>query len=103
MPDNDIPAILTGDLDDDALLAVLRDDPYALINEIHRQQERRLAAVADDLVNIVTDLFSQRDALLRIRDAAEAVLTDLPGLSQTFAGEHLARLIEHYKEPRSTS
>lgn len=110
MPDNnDIQAILTGgiadDLDNDdmtALLAILRDDPHALVNELRRQQERRLAAVADDLVAIVTDLIRQRDALLRIRDAAEAVLTDLPGLSQTFAGEHLAHLIKHFIEPRST-
>lgn len=104
MPDNnDLLAILTADLDDDALLAILRDDPHALVNELRRQQERRLAAVADDLVAIVTDLIRQRDALLRIAVAAEAVFTDLPGLNQTFAGDHLARLIEHYKEPRSTS
>ena len=72
MPANDIQAILdnklNADLDDDdmvALLIILRDDPHALVDEIRRQQDRRLAAVADDLVPLVTDLIRQRDALLR--------------------------------------
>ena len=101
MPDNDIQAILTNklnaDLDDDdmvALLIILRDNPHALVDEIRRQQDRRLAAVADDLVAIVTDLIRQRDALLRIADSAEKVLADLPGLLDTYAGDHLARQIE---------
>lgn len=107
---NDIQAILTGklnaDLDDDdlvALLVILRDDPHALVSELHRQQERRLAAVADDLVSIVTDLIRQRDALLRIADSAEKVLADLPGLRQTYAGDLLARRIEHFRSPPPTT
>ena len=103
---NDIRTILNGklnaDLDDDdlvALLVILRDDPHALVNELHRQQERRLAAVADDLVAIVTDLLRQRDALLRIVESAESVLLDLPGLRQTYAGDLLARQIERFRSP----
>lgn len=110
MPDNDILAIIAGklnadlDLDDDdmvALLIILSDNPLALVDEVRRQQDRRLAAVADDLVSLVTDLIRQRDALLRIADSAEKVLADLPGLRQTYAGDLLARRIEHFRSPPS--
>ena len=110
MPANDIQAILdntiNADLDDDdlvALLIILRDDPHALVNELHRQQERRLAAVTDDLVAIVTGLIRQRDSLLRIAESAESVLADLPGLRQTYAGDLLARQIEHFRSPPPTT
>lgn len=99
---DDLAAILAGgDLSDEemeSVLTVLRGDRQALVNEMRRQREVRLAAVSDDLVGLITTLVVQRDALLRVVESAEGVLTDMPGLLDTFAGQLLARRVEYVRQ-----
>lgn len=89
-------AILDIDLSEEGmsrLLAVLRADRRARVNEMRRQRELDQAAV-DDLAGLITTLVAQRDALLRVASSAEAVLDDMPGLLDTFAGQLLAQRVE---------
>ena len=93
---DDLQALLAGDLGDEEMervLTILRGDMMALVNEMRRQAELRLADVSDEMVGLITTLVAQRDALLRVVESAEGVLTDMPGLLDTFAGQLLAQRI----------
>lgn len=99
---DDLAAILAGgDLGDEEMervLTILRGDMAALVNEMRRQAELRLADVSDEMVGLITTLVAQRDALLRVVESAEGVLTDMPGLLDTFAGQLLARRVEYVRQ-----
>lgn len=75
-----------------ALMGVLREDREALIRQVTQARAVQVVQLREELVSLMTSLVAQRDALLA--QSAKAVLDDVPGLLETYAGELLARRLE---------